>query len=443
MTETHHMKELTERYNSDLFQYLDASPTAFHAVEELASMLSARGFIELHETEPWKLLKGKRYFVTRENCSLISFILGNEDKPSDGFRIIGSHADSPGLQLKPKSMVINDPYLQLGVEIYGGPLLNTWFDRDLSLAGRVSCSDGQGNLVEHLINFQRPLLSIPSLAIHLDREANEGRAIDKQKALPPVFAQTLDVNIPEFNQIIMAQIQQQNPGSVAEKVLAFDLFCYDPQKATYLGINDEFIASGRLDNLLSCHVAATAMANCNGKHNNFFICTNHEENGSTSTTGAQGSFAQDILSRIIPEPESQQISIRNSFFISIDNAHASHPNFKETAEPDHCTVLNGGPAIKINANQRYATNSRSAAVFKLLAQKADIEVQEFVMPTGKPCGSTIGPMTAAKLGVQTIDIGVPTFAMHSIREMTGASDPYKLLRVIQTFVDSPHMQKSK
>lgn len=431
-----------QTYNANLFNYLDTSPTAFHAVEQLRIFLSSKGFTELKETEPWNLENGKGYFVCRENCSLICFVLGSEEHATDGFRITGSHSDSPGLQLKPKPTVKADPYLQLGVEIYGGPLLNPWFDRDLSLAGRVSCSDDEGNMVDYLINFQRPVLTIPSLAIHLDREANNGQAIDKQKALPPLFSQMIGEQLPDFDTILKNQICKQFSDATVNEVLAFDIFCYAPQRASYLGLNDDFIASGRLDNLLSCHVAATAMANSDRRYNSFFICTNHEENGSTSTTGAQGSFAENVFSRIVPETEERQIALRNSFFISIDNAHATHPNFKETAEPAHTTVLNGGPVIKINANQRYATNSRSAAVFKLLARKADVEVQEFVMPTGKPCGSTIGPMTAAKLGVETIDIGAPTFAMHSIREITGSSDPYKLLQIIQTFVNSPQIQKN-
>lgn len=436
------MSTHSPKYNQELFQFLDASPSAFHAVDELRSLLLAQGFIELVESERWNLSKAQGYFVIRENCSLISFILGSEEDATQGFRMLGSHSDSPGLQLKPKPALEAAPYLQLGVEIYGGPLLNPWFDRDLSLAGRVSCADIKGGLTDYLINFQRPLLTIPSLAIHLDREANDGRAIDKQKALPPLFAQALGQQLPDFANILKNQVSKQFPGAGIEEVLSFDLFCYDPQQATYLGYNDDFIVSGRLDNLLSCHVAATAMAEANLRHNCLFICTNHEENGSTSTTGAQGSFAEDVLSRILPDAESRQIALRNSFFISIDNAHASHPNFKETAEPSHLTVLNGGPVIKINANQRYATNSRSAAVFKLLARKAGVEVQEFVMPTGHPCGSTIGPMTAAKLGVETIDVGAPTFAMHSVREVTGAGDPYKLLQVIQTFVDSSRIERS-
>lgn len=428
-------------YNEALFQYLDASPTAFHAVHELRLMLSANGFTELQETEKWNLQKGAGYFVVREDCSLIGFILGSEEERTAGFRITGSHADSPCLQLKPRPLVKSDPYLQLGVEIYGGPLLNPWFDRDLSLAGRVSCSDSQEHLVDYLINFERPLLTIPSLAIHLDREANDGRAIDKQKALPPLWAQSGYGQLQEFDEILKSQVRKQFPGADVQVVLAFDLFCYDPQKASYLGLNTEFIASGRLDNLLSCHIGGTALAHANRKHNTLFICSNHEENGSTSTTGAQGSFAQDMFERLLPETENRQIALRNSFFVSIDNAHASHPNFRETAEPAHITLLNGGPVIKINANQRYATSSRSAALLKLLAQKAKVEVQEFVMPTGKPCGSTIGPLTAAKLGVETVDLGAPTFGMHSIREITGTTDPYNLLKVIQTFLDSPHIQR--
>jgi aspartyl aminopeptidase len=430
-----------EQYNSGLFKYLDNSPTAFHAVSEMRDGLSAEGWTELHENVPWQLKTGASYFVVRENCALVAFTLGSEESIEKGFRIIGSHSDSPGLQLKPHAGVKSATYLQLGVEIYGGPLLNTWFDRDLSLAGRVCCSDYDNNLVDYLIDFKRPLLSIPSLAIHFDREANNGRAIDKQKFLPPLLAQEISGQLPDFSHILREQIARQYPKADVKETLGFDLFCYDNQKAGYIGLNNDFITCGRLDNLLSCHVGMMAMCAAGTKRNTLFICTNHEENGSTSTTGAHSSFIENILERIVPMPESRQITLRNSFFISIDNAHAVHPNFTEKSEPNHEIILNGGPVIKVNANQRYATNSRSSSLFKIIASEAEVPVQEFVMRTDMPCGSTIGPMTAAKLGVETIDIGAPTLSMHSIRELTGSADPHMMFKVVRSFLTSSNIHR--
>ncbi|SHO45477.1 M18 family aminopeptidase [Desulfopila aestuarii] len=428
-------------YNDSLFRYLDNSPTAFHAVAELRQQLLKAHMTELFEHERWQLDKGKGYFVIRENGALVAFILGSKEDVSNGFRMVASHSDSPCLQLKPRADVHSPPYLQLGVEIYGGPLLNPWFDRDLSLAGRLCCVDATNNLVDYLIDFNRPLLTIPSLAIHFDREANNGRAIDKQKALPPLLAQILSDQLPQFHEILSVQLLKQYPGIKLQTILGFDLFCYDHQKATTLGLNNEFIASGRLDNLLSCHTALQAITEAGTDRNSLFLCTNHEENGSTSTTGANGAFIDAVFSRLAPDPELRQISLRNSFLISIDNAHAVHPNFRDKSDSGHDIILNGGPVIKINANQRYATNSRSASLFKLLAAEAEIPVQEFVMRTDMPCGSTIGPMTAARLGVETIDVGAPTLGMHSIRELTGSNDPYLLYKAISTFFATENIHR--
>lgn len=427
-------KNTIQDFNHELFNYLDNATTPFHAISTLRQRFLEHKFQELNELESWKLKQGCRYFVTRENSALIAFTLGKKEDSTAGFRMLASHSDSPALMVKPCGTLTTKPYMQLGVEIYGSPLLNPWFDRDLSLAGRVSCSDNSGNLVDYLIDFKRPLLTIPSLAIHFDREANSSRTIDKQKFLPPLIAQEISKSIPEFRNILEKQLHQEYPGSDIVDVLDFDLFCYDPQPASYLGLNNDFITSGRLDNLLSCHCGMAALINSGNANNSLFLCTNHEENGSTSTTGAKSSFISDIFERLHPEPENRQITLRNSFLLSLDNAHANHPNFTEKSDKYHPIQLNRGPVIKVNANQRYATNSRSSAFYKLLAQEVEVTPQEFVMRNDMPCGSTIGPMTAAKLGVETIDVGAPTLAMHSIREITGQADPYLLYKVASHFL---------
>jgi len=430
-------------YNSSLFNYLDTSPTAYHAVENIGALLLRSNATELFETERWDVQRDRLYFVRREHGAIVAFTLGSREETGSGFRMVASHSDSPGLQLKPRAPIHAPPYLQLGVEIYGGPLLSPWFDRDLSLAGRVSCVDGSDNLVDYLIDFDRPLLTIPSLAIHFDREANNGRTIDRQKGLPPLLAQTVRDQLPHFHEILSAQLLQQHPDIKLQTILGFDLFCYDHQKSSSIGLNQEFISSGRLDNLLSCHAATEAIRATGTEYNTLFLCTNHEENGSTSTSGANGAFIDAIFRRLVPDPELREITLRKSFLLSIDNAHAVHPNFRDKSDPQHEVILNGGPVIKINANQRYATSSRSAALFKRIATEVEVPVQEFVMRTDLPCGSTIGPMTAARLGVETIDIGAPTLAMHSIRELTGRDDPHLLFRTLVSFLKSEKIKHGR
>lgn len=423
-------------YNSRLFSYLDSSPTAYHAVAASRELLLAATGTELLETQPWELQKGRLYFVVRDHSALVAFVLGSKEEPEDGFRMMASHSDSPGLKLTPNPLLATHPYLQLGVEIYGGPLLNPWFDRDLSLAGRVSCVDGKNQLLDRLVDFARPLLCIPSLAIHFDREANNGRAIDRQKSLPPLLGQIVDDQLPHFHDILLRQLCQQYPDLASLAILAFDLFCYDRQEASALGLNHEFICASRLDNLLSCHAATEAIGAAGTEQNTLFLCTNHEENGSTSISGANGTFVDAVFRRMVTDPEKREIALRKSFLLSIDNAHAVHPNFKDRSAPQHDITMNGGPVIKINANQRYATSSRSAARFRHLAAGCGVPVQQFVMRSDLPCGSTIGPMTAARLGVETVDIGAPTLAMHSIREMTGRDDPHLLFRCLLHFLRS-------
>ncbi len=422
--------------NHNLFAFLKASPTPFHAVSVMADHLLQAGFIPLDEGQIWTLERGGSYFLIRDNGGLIAFNLCPAAAREDGFRMLATHSDSPGLQIKPKADKQAGTYLQLGVEVYGGPLFGPWFDRDLSLAGRVCCQLADGSLQVFLVDFARPLVVIPSLALHFDRTANEAKTINAQNHLAPLIAQSLNNQLPDFASILTDQLARQYPEAEVKEILGFDIFCYDTQKPAFLGINNEFIVSGKLDNLLSCHVAMSALIKGDKRHNSLFFCANHEENGSVSATGARGSFLDSVLERLLPDPQNRQMVLHRSFLISIDNAHALHPNYRDVAEPQHEIVLNRGPVIKNNANQRYATNSVSSSIFKLLAGEADIPLQEFVMRSDMACGSTIGPLTAARLGIQTVDIGAPTLAMHSIRELTGSRDPYLLYRSIVQFLNT-------
>lgn len=428
-------------YNATLFPFLFSSPTPFHAVANIEMHLAQQGFIRLRENEHWQLLKGQAYYLIRDDGAIIAFILGSDESCEQGFRMLAAHTDSPCLQIKPRAEIKTGSYLQLGVEVYGGSLLAPWFDRDLSLAGRVCCRMRNGNLAVFLINFRRPLLTIPSIAIHFDRDANKNCGINQQKHLPPILSQVIDQQLPEFNSLLLEQILQEHADAAIEEILAFDMFCYDFQEPAYTGARNDFISSGRLDNLLSCHVGMTALGKAERSRNVLLFCANHEENGSTSTSGAQGSFLESALERIISDPLSRRIALGNSFLISMDNAHAAHPNFMEKIDSAHEIHLNTGPVIKLNANQRYATNSLSAAIYKQVCKEAQIVPQEFVMRNDLPCGSTIGPITAARLGVRTVDIGAASLAMHSIREHTGSLDPFLLYRTIEQFLKSDAHKK--
>ena len=431
-----------DAFNDGLLQYLQQSPTPFHATEQLAVRLAAAGFEMLDETESWQLQAGGRYLVTRNDSSIIAFVLPVVATLADtGWRMVGAHTDSPCLKVKPNPDRVKQGYYQLGVEVYGGALLNPWFDRDLSLAGRVSYLDNAGQLQHSLINFVEPVAVVPSLAIHLDREANKKREINPQTMLPLLLS-IADPEQPEteLRQLLLQQLQAPHLGAdkaQAEEVLDYELFCYDTQAPALIGLQQQFIASARLDNLLSCYVGLEGMLQAltsgNADQGVLLVCNDHEEVGSQSAAGADGPFLEQVLERIMPEVEQRQRMLAQSVMISADNAHGIHPNFADKHDANHGPMLNAGPVIKINANQRYATNSATSALFRQLAKAEDVSVQAFTVRSDMACGSTIGPLTAAKIGVPTLDIGVPTFGMHSIRELAGSEDAFNLMRVLKRF----------
>ncbi len=425
-----------EHYNKQLFAFLFSSPTPFHAVANIRDYLVQQGFHQLQETDRWQLEKGRSYLLCRESAAIIAFTLGSQETEEQGFRMLAAHTDSPCLQIKPRPEIKTGSFQQLGVEVYGGSLLAPWFDRDLSLAGRICCEMADGSLAILPINFFRPILTIPSIAIHLDREINKNGGINQQKHLPPIMSQSIDEQLPELKSLLMDQVKLEHPDSQVREILSFDLFCYDFQQPVYTGARKEFISSARLDNLLSCHAGMTAAASAEKTRNHLLFCANHEEIGSTSTTGANSSLLDSVLSRIIPNGESRRIAMRNSFLISMDNAHATHPNFVEKSDPAHEIHLNKGPVVKLNASQRYATNAITSAIFKQICKTAEVTPQEFVMRSDMPCGSTIGPMTSALNGLRTVDVGAASLAMHSIRELTGSRDPFLLYRAVSQFLKS-------
>ena len=414
-----------------LLDFLRQSVTPFHAVQVMAGMLESAGFVRLHEQDDWDLSDkalAAGCFVTRNDSSIVAFRLA-ESLPEHGIRMLGAHTDSPCLKVKPNPDIVND-YVQLAVEVYGGALLHPWFDRDLSLAGRVSFLDKDGALRSSLVNFNKAIAVIPSLAIHLDREANDKHTVNKQRHLPPVLMNASDAQT-SFEEMLL---QYMDRGRVA-KILGYEISLYDVQEPAVVGLQDEFIASARLDNLLSCYIALRALLDGEGGKNALLVCNDHEEVGSVSAAGAQGNFLASVLSRLLDGKQAFARAMASSMMLSADNAHALHPNFADKHEPNHAPVINAGPVIKVNANQRYASNSESCALFRHCCEQAGVPVQSFVVRSDMACGSTIGPIAASELGVPTVDVGVPTFAMHSIREMAGVKDVGYLYRAFLQYLN--------
>ena len=416
-----------------LFKYIQDSPTPFHAVKNSEEILSLNGFQRLDETASWQGLVPGAYYVTRNRSSLIAFNLTHAPHPNQTLRMAGAHTDSPCLKVKPQPLVCNQSCIQIGVEVYGGALLNPWFDRDLSLAGRLTWKSQQGSIQSGLIDFKRPVALIPSLAIHLDREANNSRSINKQTDIVPLALLAHDDIKPDFHALLKEQLDIEYPANQAASILDFDLFFYDAQPPAHVGFNKEFLTGARFDNLLSCYALLEAATMSTAPQDFLVVLNDNEETGSVSTTGAQGSFLQSVLERIYPDPAHRVRVTSRSLFISVDNAHAVHPNFPTQHEGNHLPKLNRGPVLKKNANQRYASNSVTSGLFKLICEKTEVPVQEFVMRNDMACGSTIGPLTAAAIGVPTVDIGVPSLAMHSIRETVGNLDGWYLFEALSGF----------
>ena len=422
------------QYISKLIDYLGSSPTAFHAVSSAAGLLADNNFSQLYEEQIWHQLPAGKYFVIRNDSSLIAFIWSARTGTTS-LNLVGAHTDSPCLKVKPDPVQENNNCLQLGVEMYGGLLPAPWFDRDLSLAGRVCWHDDDNKLQSALIDFKRPIGIIPSLAIHLNREAGKKLEINKQNDMVPVIGLTDDLQ-DGFQKILQKQVCREHPPLTDPDITDHELFFYDVNPPLLTGLNEEFITGARLDNLLSCFAALQALLDADTDDNCMIILNDHEEVGSMSASGASGPFLADIIERLFPETNTRQSSLRHSLLISADNAHTVHPNFADRHDPRHLPLMGHGPVIKFNANQRYATNAKTAGRFRMLCRKADVPVQEFVMRNDMACGSTIGPLTAAQIGVDTVDVGIPSLAMHSIRETAAAGDCWYLYKVLQTFFTS-------
>ena len=422
------MKNITEK----MLKFIDESPTCFHVVDNLKKELAGRGYAELKETEEWELKPGK-FFVTRNDSSIISFRI--PDKDFKGFYLIASHSDSPSFKIKENpEMEEISTYVRLNTEKYGGMLCAPWFDRPLSVAGRLIVRDKKGGFVSKLVNVDRDLLMIPSLAIHMNRDANNAAKYNPQSDCLPLFGDGSSKG--RFFEIVA-----EAAGVKKEDILSHDLFLYNRVKPTFWGANNEYIASSRLDDQECVYTTLEGFLEAKDSDNAVLHCVfDNEEVGSGTKQGADSTFLKDTLVRINEglgrSKQQYYTAVANSFMISADNAHAVHPNYKEKADPVNRPVMNGGIVIKYNANQKYTTDAVSAATFKLICEKADVPYQTFTNRSDIPGGSTLGNISTAQVSINTVDIGLAQLAMHSPYESAGSRDPEYLAGVSKTFYES-------
>jgi aspartyl aminopeptidase len=400
---------------ADFKAFLDRSPTSWHAVTELGNRFADLDFTPLEEQEPWQLEKGKKYFVIRGGA-MCAFSLPKE-KPSK-MKIIAAHTDSPALKLKPRPEIRKENMTTLGVEVYGGPMLSSWLNRDLAIAGRIIVADSKGERRQHLVCLDDALLVIPQLAIHLDKEINEkGFVLNKQDHLCPILG--LGPEPENLELLLRRHIPFQS-------LLSFDLFLTPVEEARFLGASHEMIASYRIDNLTSAHACATAIASAKPHNLQMAIFWDHEEVGSKTAEGAASPFLSDILERIaLAYPLSKEELIRmkqNSLCASVDVAHGFNPNYANKYDAQHLPLLGAGIVIKYNADQKYATNAETAADIVQICQDIHLKYQPSVARSDIPGGSTVGPVVAQTLGIPTVDIGIPQLSMHSTREVMACQD---------------------
>ncbi|KAG7900488.1 hypothetical protein KL905_004404 [Ogataea polymorpha] len=466
-------------YAQGFIDFVNASPTPYHVVDTVKKQLQQAGFEELSERNNWDgfIKRGSKYYVTRNGSSIIAFTIGGSYQPGNGVSIVGGHTDSPVLRIKPISDQRKEGYIQVGVETYGGGIWHTWFDRDLSVAGRVFVNES-GKYVSKLVKIEKPILRIPTLAIHLTKERYTKFEFNKETQFKPIAGQYQERSkdaagccggeqLSEDEYQSLKSVVQRHSKELLDLIAAdlsvdvaqiedFELILYDTQQSTIGGLSNEFIFSPRLDNQVTCYCATQGLINSvqsldRQEGIQMISLFDHEEIGSLSAQGADSSFLPNILERLT-RPTSLTIdgneygpnnvassyfleTMAKSFILSSDMAHGVHPNYTENYESLNKPRLNSGPVIKVNANQRYVTNSPGIVLLKKVADLAKVPLQLFVVRNDSPCGSTIGPMVSAKLGVRTLDLGNPQLSMHSIRETCGSHDVEKLVALFENFFE--------
>ncbi|EEB07898.1 aspartyl aminopeptidase Aap1 [Schizosaccharomyces japonicus yFS275] len=442
---------------NSFLQFVNASPTPYHVVDNLIKHYSKHGFQALNELDDWKTVvkPGNSYFVTRNRSSIIAFSVGKHFQPGNGFAIVGTHTDSPTLRLKPKSKKSAAGFLQVGVEKYGGGIWHTWFDRDLSLAGRVLVEEEDGTVKQHLVHIDRPLLRIPTLAIHLDPSANSSFSFNMETEFVPILglenqlneavsAEEEDMHHPALLALLVQELGLGD--NQVNRILDFELILGDAEKAKLGGLHEEFVFSPRLDNLGMTFCASQALTHSMSENTEdetsirMVASFDHEEIGSVSAQGAESNFIQSVLERLsaleMYNPQTFAQAMARSFLVSADMAHAIHPNYMGRYESQNTPKLNEGTVLKINANQRYTTNSAGIVLLKKVAELAKVPVQSFCVRNDSPCGSTIGPKLAAMTGIRTLDLGNPMLSMHSCREMCGTTDFEYAVLLFSKFLSS-------
>lgn len=428
------MNNEVQKLAKELITFIDKSPVSYFAVENIIETLSENGYRNLNEGDKWELKLGEKYYIQRNNSALIAFQLGNEFPWETGFHIAGAHTDSPYLKLKNESLSQSNGCIKVSVETYGGGINSTWLDRDLSLAGRVSINTPTG-IESRLIDFKRPVGSIPNLAIHLNGKVNSGFEYNKQTHLPVIlFATQKDIDEKKYLKELIATEFSIDITSILE----MDLFFYDAQKGSLIGFDQDIISTARLDNLSMCHCIQKGFISSESpQQTNICVFFDNEEIGNRTLMGADSNYLSGVVDRIIfslgGNIEDGLRARHKSFMISADGAHAIHPNFSEKHDKSYAPLINQGPVIKLSANFRYATTALSAGVFINLCNKINVPYQKMANRSDLPSGSTIGPTISSSLGINTIDVGNPMLAMHSIRETQGALDHYYMTKVLSEF----------
>jgi aspartyl aminopeptidase len=455
---------VTKAMAQEFVDFVNEAVTPFHAVSVMRKMLEGKNFTALSEGVQWPALApGGKYYITRNDSSIVAFTVGGKFKPGNGLKIAGAHTDSPNLALKPHPAIKKSGFHGVAIQPYGGGLWHTWFDRELTVAGRLLVlKKGSSVVTKSLVHIKKPLLRVPNLCIHL-RDAADRNKLEpnKERHLLPLLSTEAvadafqnaaktsfgveggkDVSESYGPKNVLLRVLAEAAGCEIDEIMDFDLSIVDTQPATVAGLYDEFIMAPRIDNLNSCFclmkgfLDTTPALIAEDNMVRVIAMFDHEECGSESSQGAGGSLIPDILNHLCPDAQQRSQTIANSFLMSVDCAHALHPNYSDKHEENHRPMLHDGPVIKYNCNQRYSTNGATGATVKALAKAADVPVQEFVVSNESPCGSTIGPILTALSGIKGADIGNPMLSMHSIREQSGTLDVYYMYRLMQSFFEN-------
>lgn len=422
-----------ENCNS-LIDFLDKASSPFHVVDNTKNILEDNDFTQLNIKNKWDLETNQKYYVTKNDSAIIAFTTAEKSKLKEGLKIVGAHTDSPSIKIKPQpEFEDEDYYLKLNTEVYGGPILNTWFDRPLTLAGRVSILKN-GNLENININFKDPLMIIPNLAIHLNRKVNEGQKIDKQKDLIPII-KTLNEN-EDIENYLINLIAEELEVKIND-IMDFDLYLRDTEAPIVMGSEKEFLNAGQIDDLGMAHAGLRAFLDSNNNNFKLLVLFDNEEIGSNTDVGADSPLLSNLIERIVYSLDGSREDylqiIENTFMISADMAHAVHPNYSEKHDPTNKPVINKGPVVKVSSNRKYTTDSYSGGYIKKLCNENNIPYQNFVNNSNEKGGSTIGPLNLRHLGVKSVDIGNPVLSMHSIRELYGLKDHELAIKLLTAF----------